>query len=122
MSGRCAGVKEQTAVAEKTTKKHKGSLAKKWKRAAKGGGKKACSVEGCKRAYRAKGFCYFHYQKWRRGELPHGRYKSCNAEKCTKKQFKAGLCQTHYNEKIGKAAAAAAPAPAAPPAAAPAAT
>ena len=106
-----------------TTKKHKGSQAKKWKRAPKGGGKKACSVEGCKRAYRAKGYCYFHYQKWRRGELPHGRFKTCHAEKCLKKQFKSGLCQTHYNEKIGKAAAAPAAAPVAPAApAAPAAT
>ena len=109
-------------MAETKTHEHKGSKAKKWKRAAKGGGKKACSVAGCKRAYRAKGYCYFHFQKWRRGELPHARYKSCNAEKCTKKQFKAGLCQTHYNEKIGKAAAAAAPAAAAPAAPAPAAT
>jgi hypothetical protein len=102
-------------VAE-TTKKHKGSQAKKWKRSAKGGSKKTCSVEGCKRAYRAKGYCYFHFQKWRKGELPHARYKSCNHEKCTKKQFKTGLCQTHYNEKHGKVAAAApaAPAPAAP--------
>lgn len=99
-------------MAETTeTKKHKGSLAKKWKRLAKGGGTKTCTVEGCKRAYRAKGYCYFHFQKWRRGELPHARYASCNAEKCTKKQFKAGLCQTHFNEKTGKAAAAAGPAP-----------
>jgi hypothetical protein len=98
-----------------TTKKHKGSKAKKWKVAPKGGGKKSCSVSGCKRAYRAKGYCFFHYQKWRRGELGHARYRTCNAEKCTKKQLKAGLCQVHYNEKIGKKEAA--PAPAAAPAA-----
>ena len=99
-------------MAEKTTKKHKGSKAKKWKRAAKGGGKLSCSEKGCKRPYRAKGFCYFHYQKWRRGELPHARFKSCNAEKCVKKQFKAGLCQIHYNESQAKKAGATAPAPA----------
>lgn len=98
-------------MAETTTKKHKGSQAKKWKRPAKGGGKQTCSVEGCKRAYRAKGYCYFHYQQWRRGEMPKARYTACTTEKCTKKQFKAGLCQTHYNEKMGiKAAEAAAPA------------
>lgn len=101
-------------MAETTTKKHKGSLAKKWKRPAKGGGKKTCSVEGCKRPYRAKSYCHFHFAKWRRGELPHARYTACNTEKCTKKQFKSGLCQTHYNEKMGKAAAAAPAAPAAP--------
>ena len=96
-------------MAEKNTneKKHKGSKAKKWKRTAKGGGKKTCKVEGCKRAYRAKGYCYFHYQKWRKGELPKTRYDTCYAEKCLKKLFKGGLCETHYNEKIGKPAAAA---------------
>ena len=99
-------------------KKHKGSKARKWKRVAKGGGKLSCKIEGCKRAYRAKGYCYFHFQKWRTGELPKARYDSCNTEKCTKKQFKAGLCQAHYNEKTGKgapaaAAASASPAPAA---------
>ncbi len=100
-------------MAETKTKKHKGSQAKKWKRAARGGGKKACKVEGCKRPYRAKGYCFFHYTKWRKGELPHARYTSCNMEKCNKKQFKGGLCQTHYNEKTGKGAAAS-PAAAAP--------
>jgi hypothetical protein len=84
------------------TKKHRGSQAKKWKRLVKGGGKKVCKVEGCKRPYRAKGYCYFHYQLWRAGEMPKARYTPCRTEKCTKKQFKDGLCQTHYNEKTGK--------------------
>ncbi len=88
-----------------TTKKHKGSQAKKWKRMPKAGGAKTCSVDGCKRPYRAKGYCFFHFQKWRRGEMPDSRYKTCNVEKCTKKQFKSGLCETHYTEKKGKAAA-----------------
>jgi hypothetical protein len=39
---------------------------------AKGVGK-TCSVAGCKRGYRAKGYCFFHYKKWRHGELPHAR-------------------------------------------------
>ena len=95
-------------------KKHKGSQAKKWKRQAKGGGEKACKIEGCKRPYRAKGYCHFHYQHWRVGDLPKARYTPCKAEKCTKKQFKDGLCQIHYNEKVGKKNAAA-PAPAAAP-------
>ena len=101
-----------------TSKKHKGSKAKKWKRIARGGGKKTCQVKDCKRPYRAKGYCFFHHAKWRAGELPKARYDACNTEKCTKKQLKAGLCQTHYNESIGKKEVAA---PAAPPAAAPAA-
>ncbi len=96
-----------------TAKKHQGSKAKKWKRAPRGGGKKTCQVKDCKRPYRAKGYCFFHYAKWRVGELPHARYDRCNTEKCTKKQFKAGLCQTHYNESIGKKPEAAPAAPAA---------
>ena len=28
-----------------------------------------CTVEGCKRPYRAKGYCVTHYKLWRRGEL-----------------------------------------------------
>ena len=82
-------------------------------RAAKGGGKKSCTVNGCKRPYRAKGFCFFHYDKWRLGELPHGRYKTCSKAECKKKVFKAGLCEQHYNEMKGitpNAAPAAAPA------------
>jgi len=82
-------------------------------RAAKGGGKKTCTIEGCKRPYRAKGFCYFHYAKWTDGALPHSRYKTCNKPECKKKQFKSGLCETHYNEMKGIPAAAPAAAPAA---------
>lgn len=95
--------------------------------AAKGAGKKACSVAGCKRAYRAKGLCFFHYKKWRRGELE-GRPKrwiACSNPECKKKVFQHGLCQEHFdawkksrkkNQVPGAEAPAApaAPAPAAP--------
>ena len=52
-------------MTDKTAK----TKAKKAAPKAKGGGKKACKIQGCKRAYRAKGFCFFHHAKWRRGEL-----------------------------------------------------
>lgn len=29
-----------------------------------------CTVEGCKRTYRAKGYCNVHFHKWRKGEMP----------------------------------------------------
>ena len=87
---------------------------KKTWRAAKGAGKKTCSVQGCKRPYRAKSFCFFHYDKWRDGELPHNRYKTCSKADCKKKVFKGGLCETHYHESRGTTPAAA---PAAQPAA-----
>jgi hypothetical protein len=66
---------------------------------AKGGGKKSCAVSGCKRAYRAKGFCFFHYAKWRRGELEARprRWKACGKEDCKKKVLAHGLCQEHYD-------------------------
>jgi len=81
---------------------------------------RTCRVKGCKRPYRAKGYCNAHFHKWRKGELPHGRYKTCqhNAKKlkrgekkeCMKKVFRAGLCEEHYKARRGAAAAPAAPA------------
>ena len=77
-----------------------------------GQGKKDCTVEGCKRGYRAKGFCFFHYKKWRAGELPHGRYKTCSNAECKKKVAEHGLCEEHYKawkaSRKGAAPAAAA--------------
>jgi len=32
-------------------------------------------VEGCKRPYRAKGYCNVHYKQWRLGKLPKPRHK-----------------------------------------------
>jgi hypothetical protein len=78
----------------------------------KGNGK-TCSIEGCKRAYQAKGYCFFHYDKWKSGELPKGRYKTCSKEGCLKKVVAHGLCAEHQPKKTGEAAAAPA-APAAP--------
>ncbi len=77
----------------------------------KGGGDKKCSIEGCKRAYQAKGYCFFHYDKWKNGELPKSRYKTCSKEGCLKKVVAHGLCAEHQPKKAGEAAApAAAPA------------
>jgi len=92
---------------------------------AKAAGKKSCSVAGCKRAYRAKGLCFFHFKKWRAGELEKQprRYKTCSKPDCKKKVVGHGLCQDHYDAWLksrkknqGKAEAAA-PAAAAEPSA-----
>jgi hypothetical protein len=88
------------AETKKSTNKHK-----KWPRTAKGGEGKSCSVEGCKRPYRAKSYCFFHYKKWRQGELPHSRYRVCSKAECRKKVLKGGLCEQHYAELYKKAAA-----------------
>ena len=61
---------------------------------------KKCSVEGCKRPYRAKGYCGVHYRKWRRGELGKARYKTCSAEDCLKPMVRWGLCQGHHEAKL----------------------
>ena len=66
--------------------------------AAKAAGKKTCTVQGCKRAYRAKGLCFFHYKKWRREELEGrpARYDTCSNENCKKKVKEHGLCEEHF--------------------------
>jgi hypothetical protein len=98
-------------VAETTTAKKKTT----W-RAPRGDAEKKCSVENCKRPYRAKGYCFFHFKKWRQGDLPHSRYRTCSKAECRKPTFRKGLCETHFNETYKKPEPAAA-APAAPPAA-----
>jgi hypothetical protein len=94
--------------------------------APKAGGKKTCTaVEGCKRAYRAKGLCFFHYKKWRRGELENRppRYVTCGKENCRKKVVAHGLCQEHFDAwKASRKSAKLAGKTAPPAAAAPAAT
>lgn len=58
---------------------------------------KKCKAEGCKRAYRAKGYCNIHFRKWRRGEMPvKTRYKICCEEACRKPLFQFGMCEEHY--------------------------
>jgi len=63
------------------------------------GREKSCTVEGCKRGYRAKGLCFFHYKKWRRGELEKRapRYDTCGKAECKKKVVAHGLCADHYD-------------------------
>ena len=74
--------------------------------AAKGGGKKSCTVKDCKRPYRAKGYCTVHYQAWRRGEMEghKSRYKICTKEGCRKPRAVGSLCAEHAaKEKEGGA-------------------
>ncbi|MBI3185720.1 MAG: vegetative protein [Myxococcales bacterium] len=71
---------------------------KQWPRRPRGGEGKACSVANCKRPYRAKGYCFFHYKKWRHGELAHARYRTCSKPDCRKKMAKEGFCEQHYAE------------------------
>ena len=68
---------------------------------------KTCSKEGCKRPYRAKGYCVTHYKLWRRGELEghKSRYKLCSKEACKKAAGRYGLCDEHRGGAKEEAAA-----------------
>ena len=78
-------------------------------------GEKSCKIKGCKRPYRAKGYCNVHYQQWRKGKLEKPRYKTCNfgvnklkhgeKKECLKKVFRGGLCEEHYRASFKKAKA-----------------
>jgi hypothetical protein len=70
-----------------------------------------CKIDGCKRAYQAKGYCFFHYDKWRAGELPKARFATCGKEGCHKKVVAHGRCAEHQKVKVVAAAAPAAAAP-----------
>jgi hypothetical protein len=89
---------KELQVAEATEAKKRNQ----WPRQAKGGGKKTCGAGECKRPYRAKGYCFFHYKKWRQGELPHSRYRTCSKAECRKPVEKGGLCAQHYAEAFKK--------------------
>ena len=67
-----------------------------------------CSQEGCKRPYRAKGYCVVHYQAWRRGEIEghKARYKICSKEGCRKPAGRWGLCEEHRGTAAAEAPAA----------------
>jgi hypothetical protein len=87
-------------TAEKTTTKAaRGAMTRKGAPHPKGGGTKTCTVASCKRAYRAKGYCFFHYKKWRREELEGvpPRYKTCKKAECRKRATQHGLCDEHVS-------------------------
>jgi len=42
---------------------------------------RSCQVKGCKRPYRAKGYCNVHYKQWRKGLLPKTRIKQAGKKK-----------------------------------------
>ena len=63
-----------------------------------------CRMDGCKRPYRAKGYCRTHYQAWRRGELPKARFKTCSRPECRKRVVAHGLCAEHQKKGAAEGA------------------
>lgn len=69
------------------------------------GSKGQCSVEGCMREHKARGYCCVHYQQAKRG-LPlvaeivtRARYAEgdpCSVEDCSEPVKSLGLCRKHY--------------------------
>jgi hypothetical protein len=72
-----------------------------------------CSVEKCKQAVRAKGYCRKHFIAWRRGDVgAHHRYKVCSKEGCRKPREYGSLCAEHAGKGAPAAAAEGGAAPA----------
>lgn len=64
-----------------------------------------CSVAGCDRAQRTRGWCHAHYQRWRvhgdvRAEVPIRAIGRCEARDCERPAHARGWCQTHYRRVL----------------------
>jgi hypothetical protein len=59
-------------------------------------------IVGCKRPYRAKGYCRVHYRKWRQGEFGKTRYKPCRFEGCRRRRFQGAYCEDHFKSEVMK--------------------
>lgn len=60
-----------------------------------------CTVDGCPRPLRARGWCVTHYERWRQhGDvtvvLANWNPPECTAEGCNRKPTRRGLCTLHY--------------------------
>ena len=67
---------------------------------------KLCSVEGCTRKYRAKGYCATHYDRVVKWGSPgdntlkrQPQNSTCSIDSCVKDSHALGLCHNHYREQ-----------------------
>jgi hypothetical protein len=61
---------------------------------------KICSVEGCERKHRSKGFCNMHYQRFLNHGDPlivHQHPVGCKVDGCEKKHKSNGYCSMHVS-------------------------
>lgn len=58
----------------------------------------SCKIKKCKRSYKAKGYCTFHYKEWRNGKFGMARYKTCGHMECKKPMSlnRHGYCEDHF--------------------------
>ena len=67
---------------------------------------KLCTIDGCDRPAKARGWCGMHWKRWRRhgetGEAAPLRHKQdgvCSAPDCRLPAHAFSLCHTHYNRQ-----------------------
>lgn len=67
-----------------------------------------CTVQGCDRPHKARGYCQTHYMQFKRGEPIVAEIKvrvrvkpeSCETEGCNEPVKAKGLCKTHYQRLL----------------------
>jgi hypothetical protein len=64
-----------------------------------------CSVAGCSRDAKTRGWCHAHYQRWRahgdvRADVPLRAVGECEVDGCDRKRFARGHCSTHYKRLV----------------------
>ena len=62
---------------------------------------RTCSVDGCGKPHAAKGFCYSHWERWKRHGDPlagkkANRGKSCCVDGCSNPAHSREMCKGHY--------------------------
>lgn len=113
-SGASATKEAQAALAPKAkVKKRVSAGPKKAESSTPATIRRACQINGCKREYRAKGYCGVHYKKWRQGEYGKARYTACSDLGCFRPQAlnRFGYCEEHFQNYYVKGMAAPKPAP-----------
>jgi hypothetical protein len=59
--------------------------------------RKACSVEGCERPVRGRGYCASHYMKFK---STFDNYRKCSVPECGKNHYGRGMCKKHYRSLV----------------------
>ena len=57
---------------------------------------KNCSIDGCGKVPRARGWCQAHYTRWRRTGSPTKVHKVCSVPDCGKPYRAKNFCAAHY--------------------------